>query len=204
MKLFLDTEFTGLNSQAQLISLAMVAEDGVSFYAEFTDFNNEVSSWLKNHVIGALILDDMPENTVLQASRITQVRGTTEFIKGALLAWLTQFPQVEIWGDCLAHDWVLTFELLVKRDGDQQPEFPGNFTSPYPRDLFDYFCECGNSLEEAWGITRSKFAQLIGFKERYEHNALWGARIISACYEKLSDLKKAEQDVHGQIKAAKS
>lgn len=37
IKLFLDTEFTDLIPENKLISIALVAEDGRSFYAELTD-----------------------------------------------------------------------------------------------------------------------------------------------------------------------
>lgn len=39
VKIFLDTEFTGLHQNAALISLAMVAETGEEFYAEFNDYD---------------------------------------------------------------------------------------------------------------------------------------------------------------------
>lgn len=37
MKVFLDTEFTGLHRDAKLISIALVAETGEEFYVELTD-----------------------------------------------------------------------------------------------------------------------------------------------------------------------
>ena len=39
MKIFFDTEFTGLHKNTTLISIGMIAEDGKTFYAEFTDYN---------------------------------------------------------------------------------------------------------------------------------------------------------------------
>lgn len=37
MKIFFDTEFTGLHKDTTLISLGMISEDGRRFYAEFND-----------------------------------------------------------------------------------------------------------------------------------------------------------------------
>ena len=45
--IFLDTEFTGLTQSAQLISLALVADTGEEFYAEFTDYELvDASDWM--------------------------------------------------------------------------------------------------------------------------------------------------------------
>lgn len=200
MKLFFDTEFTGLNSRAQFISIGIVAEDGVSFYAEFTDFSNEVSSWIKNNVLNALTMAERAKDTVTQAGRLTEVKGDTSFVRASLLTWLTQFPTIEFWGDCLSHDWVLMLDLLARRDGENNPQLPDNLIVPYPRDLFDYFCEAGFSLEDAWGMSRAEYAQIVGHKKRNAHNALWDARAISACYEKLSDLIKTKKDIDEEIK----
>ena len=41
MKLFFDTEFTGLHKDTTLVSIGIVSEDGKKFYAEFTDFDWE-------------------------------------------------------------------------------------------------------------------------------------------------------------------
>jgi len=52
MILFLDTEFTGLHQQATLISLALVAEDGQAFYAEFTDYDaSQCDDWIQKNVL---------------------------------------------------------------------------------------------------------------------------------------------------------
>ena len=39
MKLYFDTEFTGLHKNTTLISVGLIAEDGQEFYAEFTDYD---------------------------------------------------------------------------------------------------------------------------------------------------------------------
>ena len=38
MKIFFDTEFTGLHKDTSLISIGLVDEDGKTFYAEFLDY----------------------------------------------------------------------------------------------------------------------------------------------------------------------
>lgn len=52
-KLFLDTEFTDLVPDNKLISIALVTEDGRSFYAELTDTyeRSECSDFVMNFVL---------------------------------------------------------------------------------------------------------------------------------------------------------
>lgn len=39
MKVFFDTEFTGLHQKTTLISIGLISEDGKTFYAELTDYD---------------------------------------------------------------------------------------------------------------------------------------------------------------------
>ena len=41
MKIFFDTEFTGLHKNTTLISIGLVAENGKKFYAEFNDAKDD-------------------------------------------------------------------------------------------------------------------------------------------------------------------
>lgn len=60
MKVFLDTEFTGLHQNTTLISLGMVTEHNESFYAEFTDYDKiQVDEWVQEHVIDNLKLGSL-------------------------------------------------------------------------------------------------------------------------------------------------
>ena len=48
MKVFLDTEFTGLRQNTTLVSIGLVAENGDTFYAELTDYDkSQVDHWLQ-------------------------------------------------------------------------------------------------------------------------------------------------------------
>ena len=39
MKIFFDTEFTGLHKNTTLVSIGFISEDGRTFYAECNDFD---------------------------------------------------------------------------------------------------------------------------------------------------------------------
>ena len=52
MKIFFDTEFTGLHQGTTLISIGMIAEDGRELYCELNDYDkSQIDDWLKNNVI---------------------------------------------------------------------------------------------------------------------------------------------------------
>ena len=55
MNIYFDTEFTGLVPNTTLISIGMVTDRGEKYYAEFTDYNeNLVTGWIREHVIDNL------------------------------------------------------------------------------------------------------------------------------------------------------
>ena len=61
MKLFFDMEFTGLHKETTPISLGIVSEDGKTFYAEFTDYDeSQCNDWIKENVIHNLYLSHIP------------------------------------------------------------------------------------------------------------------------------------------------
>ena len=52
MKIFFDTEFTGLRKDTTLISIGLVDENGRTFYAEFSDYDNsQCDTWIHENVI---------------------------------------------------------------------------------------------------------------------------------------------------------
>lgn len=58
MKLFFDTEFTGLHKDTTLISLGMVDEDGRTFYAEFNDYDkSQCDEWIQKNVHNSSLID---------------------------------------------------------------------------------------------------------------------------------------------------
>lgn len=56
MRVFLDTEFTGLTSDPRLLSIGLVAENGAELYLELTDgwSVGNCSAWVRDHVIPLL------------------------------------------------------------------------------------------------------------------------------------------------------
>ena len=184
-KVFLDTEFTGLQKKTTLISIGLVSGEK-TFYAESTDYDEkQVGSWLKENVIDKLELTEneygLKADTCKGDSWL--FKGKSKHIAILLKKWLEQFEAVEIWSDCLADDWVLFCDL-----------FGGAFDIPknvfyIPFDICVLFkLKCIDP-----DISREKFVfgTNVSFPKR--HNALWDALIITRCYDELNLLPFAEE-----------
>lgn len=174
MKIFFDTEFTGLRQDTTLISIGLISEDWKKFYAEFTDYNIMlVDDWIQKNVIENLSLDSSIEWSGGMESM--EVRWDTEIIRERLRFWLSQFESVEMWSDCLSYDWVL-FNTLLADYSEWYPQLPSNINY-IPFDICTLF-------KIKWvepDINREEFAGIDGKK----HNALHDAKVIQACYNKL-------------------
>lgn len=184
MKIFLDTEFTGLHQKTTLISIGLVSEDGREFYAEFTDYDkSQVNEWIRENVINKLMLGDRETYTSdFIKGGSTSAKGDKFYIKNALRLWLSSFDKeigdedesIEIWSDCLAYDWVLFCEL-----------FRGAVNIPkniyyIPFDLSTLLKIKGVDPD----INRHKFGEVVNDVDR-QHNSISDAVDIKACYNKL-------------------
>lgn len=176
-KVFFDTEFTGLHQGTTLISIGLVSECGKTFYAEFTDYAiTQVDDWLKENVIAKL---NHPEGDVSDCI-VTEDRpndmlvyGTRKAIKVYLEKWLSQFDAVEMWGDCLSYDLVLFNQIW-----GYAFSIPKNVYY-IPFDICTLFKVKGIDPD----INREQFSELVDGSQK--HNALWDAKVIKACYDKL-------------------
>lgn len=201
-KLFFDTEFTGLHQKTTLISIGIISECGKTFYAEFVDYDKEqLDDWLKENVIANLKYqvpkkdedfyyvarrNDM--NTLgnnLYEDYSVELQGDVETVKKHLEQWLNQFEHVEIWSDCLAYDWVLFCQIF-----GHAFNIPNNVYY-IPFDICTLFKVKGIDVD----INREEFAGIVNSKGQNEtseylmkHNALWDAKVIKQCYDKLINL----------------
>ena len=158
MRVFFDTEFTGLHKDTTLISIGMVAENGQEFYAELNDYDkSQIDAWLEANVIANLYQGNAAMNTAEAAHCVA--------------GWLAQFDKVEMWSDCLAYDWVLFNHLF-----GHAFNIPRNVYY-IPFDICTLFAAKGIDPD----VSREQFAGIDGAK----HNALHDARVIKECYEKL-------------------
>lgn len=191
MKIFIDTEFTGLHQHTSLISIGIVTESERTFYAEFNDYEEgQVDEWLRENVISNLRFSEPSdgEDEYYVASRAkdnpvpsdiykgysVELRGSKGDVRKELDVWLAQFESVEVWSDCLAYDWVLFNQIW-----GHAFNIPMNVYY-IPFDICTMFKLRGIDPD----INREGFAGMQDGAKK--HNALWDARVIKECYEKLS------------------
>jgi len=173
MRIFLDTEFSGLHQHTTLISIGIKAANGKKFYAESTSYDpNQVDDWIKENVIDNLIFNDT-EDFAQHLGDHTYVKGPEDVISVELAKWLTQFDRVEIWSDCLAYDLVLFNQL-----------FGGALSIP-DCVYYIYYDIC--TLFKMFGIDPdiSREAFIDKPIKGVKHSALYDAEVIEACYDKL-------------------
>ena len=172
MKVFFDTEFTGLHQDTTLISIGLIAENGKTFYGQFSDYDREqVDGWIKENVIGNL--PATPQELYATADMVFY--GCREQVASGLKTWLSQFDEVEMWSDCLSYDWVLFNQLF-----GHAFDIPDNVYY-IPFDICTLFKIKGVDPD----INREEFAEMKGVK----HNAMHDAKVIHACYNKLVTMK---------------
>jgi len=188
VRLFYDSEFTGLTQATTLISMALVAEDGHCFYAEFTDLDvAQIDDFVRDSVLVhthwlANVWFDREQLDAMQSVEIndgqeTRCFGDRKYIRQRLIKWLKQFGTVEIWADHVSYDWVLFCELF-----DGALSLPDNIHW-IPRD-FCTFLECNGYDPD---IDRVKFAQEYSpVPHNEQHNALFDARITLSCYQRIN------------------
>ena len=174
-KIFFDTEFTGLHQNTTLISIGLISECGKTFYAEFNDYDfNQVDDWIKENVINKLQYNGIFQK-LDETNESISYKSTTENIREKLTIWLAQFGEVEIWSDCLSYDWVLFNQIF-----GHAFNIPKNVYY-IPFDICTLFKLKGIDPD----ISREKYGCGEHYSEMPKHNALWDARVIKMCYDKL-------------------
>lgn len=169
------TEFTGFHHETTLISIGLVSDLGKTFYAELDDYDpNQVDEYLKEDVISKL---KFTKNYLKIEKGSVEMRGNTEQVKAQLTKWLEAHPNVEMWSDCLAYSWVLFNRLFGKAF-----DVPENVLY-IPFDLSTLLRLKGINPD----ISRERFSGLD--LNAAEHNALWDAKAIQACYAKAMKYK---------------
>lgn len=176
MKIFFDTEFTGLHKNTTLISIGLVAENGDKFYAELNDYDvYQLDEWLHENVIKNLQFTGVFQTLEGDENNI-RYKSTKENVALKLSDWLWQFDSVEMWSDCLSYDWVLFCDLF-----GHAFNIPKNVYY-IPFDLCTLLKVKGIDAD----ISREKlaFGEVYSEMNKSKHNALYDAEVIKLCYEK--------------------
>lgn len=212
VKLFLDTEFTGLKGlNTSLISIALVSEpflsnklESVEFYAEFNDYNKDnLDDWIVENVINNCMYKDndkyfertLPHGFAASSEYCSiRMKDNRDEIIYRLNKWLEynfNDYNIEIITDCGFYDYVLFQDL-----------FGGAFNMPnilpiyhdINNDIMNYYRIDDN---EAFDINRRSIIEIESvymnmykaykkeMEEFKQHNALSDAKITRILYNVL-------------------
>ena len=195
MKIFFDTEFTGLHKNTTLISIGMVDEEGKTFYAEFSDYDeSQCDEWIHNNVIKHLkwAKDGPIEDFANIYADCWEAYGTKEYIKEVLKDWLSRYDEVELVSDCCHYDMVLFIDIFGTAF-----DIPNN-VNPTCYDINqDIASHYRISQKEAFNISREEIIEKynktfddITLPDDWKikitgdkHNSLYDAKVIKGIYK---------------------
>lgn len=155
MRYFIDTERTDNGERFELLSIAVVCEDGREYYAAVEGFDpSAVTPWMVEHVLPQL----PPPHDPLWRPR-SQIRDElASFVTG---------DDIEFWSMCAWPDWSLVVRLFGRFE---------DIPDSWPMACWDLW-----QLEAALGVGR---AERLPEPEGV-HNALVDARYHQRIYESL-------------------
>ena len=175
MKIFFDTEFTGLHKDTTLISIGCTDENGRSFYAELTDYDrNQCDEWIEKNVIANLTLGGKP-GIKIDGDEWT-ICGNRKAVAKAFLEWTEDYESVELVSDVSHYDMVLFISLFGT--AFDLPDKICPCCHDINQDIATYF---GISEKEAFDYTREDIVKDVPV-EGEKHNSLYDAKVIKAIY----------------------
>jgi hypothetical protein len=183
MKIFFDTEFTGLHKNTTLISIGLVDENERLFYAEFTDYDkSQCDNWIKEHVIDNLLYKHFDKegepNTISFFGNKYYAKGDKRYIKNQLIEWLSVYDNVELVSDVCHYDMVLFIDLFGT--AFDLPKQVNPACHDINQDIARYY---ELSEREAFDFSREEILQNNAIViEGYKHNSLYDARVIKEIY----------------------
>lgn len=163
MKYFIDCEFqeSGPKSPLELISIALIAEDGREFYAINSDFDwKKASSWLGEHVMPHVTFSGADINKDGGSPRLrweNSRRMPFAQIRQEILSFIGEDKSLEFWGYYADYDWVVFCQIF-----GSMIDLPKGWPM-YCRDLKQITDEMGNP-------------KLPNLPNSIEHHALYDAR----------------------------
>lgn len=186
MKIFFDTEFTGLHKDTTLISIGLVDENGRTFYAEFSDYDeSQCDDWIHKNVIKHLKWSkEGPVEDFVNFSgdlKYCEVYGCKEYIKEVLHDWLSQYDEVELVSDCCHYDMVLFIDIFGGAF-----DIPSN-VNPVCHDINQDLAKRFMVTErEAFDVSREALLKAYvesNIIEGDKHNSLYDAKVIKEIYK---------------------
>ncbi len=194
MKIFFDTEFTGLHKNTTLISIGLVDENGRTFYAEFLEYDrNQVDNWIKENVINNLKYKTCIITWNNEDFEHFECVGYSYHIKQWLEKWLSIYDDVQLVSDVCHYDMVLFIDIFIGAF-----DIPSN-VNPACHDINQDIAKHFNISErEAFDMSREGIIESYNKKmlpywpkeiikiEGDKHNSLYDAKVIQGIYKILN------------------
>lgn len=191
MKIFFDTEFTGLHKNTTPISIGLVTENGDTFYAEFTDYDKtQCDDWIQENVI-----KNLKYNHEKEYHRVNNVcvraRGTLSYVSRFLRAWLIDISngeRIQFVSDVCHYDMVLLIDIVTnRRTAFDMLANISPVCHDINQDIAEYY---GISDREAFDKSREQIIAEAGTELPYgdKHNCLFDAQVIRALYQTLKNV----------------
>ena len=184
MKIFFDTEFTGLHKNTELISIGLIAENGNTFYGEITNYDKtQVDNWIQENVINNLKHNG--HHIIEETKESYEISMNFEDVSFALNKWLKQFDTVEWVSDVCHYDMVLLIDLLTNHGSAL--DLPYGKINSACHDINQDIAEAYH-ISEILAFDKSREEILKDSKIEItgeKHNSLYDAKVIKAIYERL-------------------
>jgi len=183
IKLFLDTEFTDLSKQGELMSLALLENEQSFFYGEITDnwperlhllsrVRPDQSDWIKANVISNFLLDPHSAPYIKTEGKTYLVKGERDFVRIELAKFICRYYDIELVCDGGFYDMMHFVDLF----GDAKNDLPKNISPIY--------WELNQKLAEK---NKTTIREAFLNHEGGGHNALDDALKCHETWNKLAD-----------------
>ena len=200
MKLFFDTEFTGLHKNTTLISVGIAAEDGRRFYGVLNDFDRtQCTKWINENVLKGVVEDllSVPlsiENDIGEDGKYKDawiIKGNKRFVSIHLnrwLNWIGGYDSIQFVSDVCHYDFVLLIDLIT--NGGTAFDLPGNI-SPVCHDMNQDIARFYKVTDaEAFDMSREQIMNDLCGQDYIvngnKHDAMYDAEVMRAIWREVS------------------
>lgn len=192
MKIYFDTEFTGLTKNTDLVSIGLIAENGSTFYGELTDFNiAKCDQWVKDNVVGKLKYYNKYDYYYKENNHSVEILDSKHRVGIHLNLWLNTFlEEIQFVSDVAHYDFVLLIDLLTQ--GKSALDLP-EYIAPTVYDINQLMAQkLDISMHQAFDLNREEILVQMhrsGFSDLpiEKHNALWDAFVIKELYSAFTE-----------------
>ena len=182
MKIFFDTEFTGLHKNTTLISIGFIDENDRCFYAEFTDYDeSQCDDWIKENVIKNLKhkgTRDIHLKGYNPREDKTWIIGNKQEVYNALYEWLLTYDRIQLVSDVCHYDMVLLIDIFGS--AWDIPSCLNPSCHDINQDIADYY-----KIDEMQAFDKGREDIIAEHKKIIKgskHNALYDAKVIKEIY----------------------